>query len=478
MKKKLLGNKKILIVGFGSIGAAILPIIFDYFADITPAKITIITADNANVMVANKYSVIHHVKPLTPENYSRLLDILLNEGDFLLNLSVDVSSYDLLDFCQTRNIHYLDTSSETWLQEKSAPAEEWENCGERRMRILQRKPDFVGKATAVICHGANPGIVSHFVKQALLNLAAAENISPPQKPTCAKEWAQLAQKLKVQAIHIAERDTQTTQTTRNANEFVNTWSPNGLMFEAAEFSNFAWGTHEAQLPISYVRKFYSTASAYCQMIELNIVAAQAKAKSWVPSVGDINGYVIPHAEAFSIAEMLSLRSNDAATSPIVYQPTVHYVYQPSDLAVASLEDFVANDHQFLAEKKLLMAEIESGVDELGVLILREDCENCYWYGSLLSIEEARHLVPHNNATSLQVAAGVMGGVIWALQNPTAGLVEADELDFEVVLKIALPYLGTVKGVTGKMTNSASKDGGMQWHFKDLLLHPEKQLLNV
>ncbi|MGB6976622.1 MAG: saccharopine dehydrogenase NADP-binding domain-containing protein [Gammaproteobacteria bacterium] len=465
MGKCILGDKKILIVGFGSIGAAVLPIIFDCFEDVTSDKIAILTADASNAAVAEKYRVSHQITPLTPENYSTLLDDLLNEGDVLLNLSVDVSSYDLLIFCQARGIYYLDTSSETWLHEKDAPAETWENCGERRIRILERKQDFVGKATAVICHGANPGIVSHFVKQALLNLAAQQGIQ--DKPKSSEGWARLAKNLKVQTIHIAERDTQTATLSRSSNEFVNTWSPNGFMFEAAEFSNFAWGTHEAALPAPNTRKLSDNLSPYCQMIELNIISAQARAKSWVPSVGDIHGYVIPHAESFSIAELLTLRDREA-NNRIVYQPTVHYVYQPSVLAVASLQDFIANKQRFLERKKLLMEEIEGGIDELGVLILREGCEECYWYGSQLSIEEARLLVPHNNATSLQVAAGVVGGLIWALQNPYAGLVEADNIDFEMVLEIARPYLGTVKGVTGKMANSGTGDE-VNWHFKDLML---------
>lgn len=468
MKKQSLGDKKILIVGFGSIGAAVLPLIFDCFEDITPAKIEILTADASNRAVAEKYHVNHQITPLTPENYANVLDKLLREGDVLLNLSVDVSSYDLLTFCQARGIYYLDTSSETWLHEKDSTPGEWENCGERRLRILKRKQDFAGKPTAVICHGANPGLVSHFVKQALLDLADEAGLH--EKPKSPEEWARLSQRLGVQTIHIAERDTQTAAIQRAPREFVNTWSPNGFMFEAAEFANFAWGTHEAALPASYVRKLNDNFGSGCQMIELNFTAASARAKSWIPSVGDIQGFLIPHAEPFSIAEMLTVR-DEKINNRILYHPTIHYVYQPSDLAVASLHEFKANNWRFLPHKKLLMDEIETGVDELGVLILREGHEECYWYGSQLSIEEARRLAPHNNATSLQVAAGVVGGLIWALKNPYAGLVEADDIDFEDVLEVALPYLGTLKGFTGKMANT-NQMGHISWQFKDLLLHPE------
>ena len=73
-------------------------------------------------------------------------------------------------------------------------------------------------------------------------------------------------------------------------------------------------------------------------------------------------------------------------------------------------------------------------------------KGAYWYGSRLSIDEARKLAPHNNATSLQVTAAVLAGVIWAIENPRAGIVEPDEMDHERVLEIARPYLGEVVGV--------------------------------
>jgi homospermidine synthase len=75
----------------------------------------------------------------------------------------------------------------------------------------------------------------------------------------------------------------------------------------------------------------------------------------------------------------------------------------------------------------------------------------YWYGSRLSIEQARELAPHNNATTLQVAAGILAGMVWALRHPDAGLVEPDDLDYEMVLEVASPYLGELVGEYGDWT---------------------------
>jgi len=44
-----------------------------------------------------------------------------------------------------------------------------------------------------------------------------------------------------------------------------------------------------------------------------------------------------------------------------------------------------------------------------------------------------------------VVAGVLAGVLWAIENPEAGIVEPDDLDYRYMLNIALPYLGKVTG---------------------------------
>lgn len=98
----------------------------------------------------------------------------------------------------------------------------------------------------------------------------------------------------------------------------------------------------------------------------------------------------------------------------------------------------------------MMDEIVSGIDELGVLLMGH-AKNAYWYGSRLSVGEARKLVPHNNATSLQVTVGVLAAMVWAIENPKLGVVEADELDHRRILEICAPYLGEVVGAYGDWT---------------------------
>jgi homospermidine synthase len=104
-------------------------------------------------------------------------------------------------------------------------------------------------------------------------------------------------------------------------------------------------------------------------------------------------------------------------------------------------------------------------------------KNAYWYGSQLSIDETRMLAPYQNATGLQVSSAVLAGMVWALENPTAGIVEADEMDFRRCLEIQMPYLGPVKGYYTDWTPLTGRgqlfpedlDEDDAWQFKNVLV---------
>jgi len=129
---------------------------------------------------------------------------------------------------------------------------------------------------------------------------------------------------------------------------------------------------------------------------------------------------------------------------VAYRPTSHYAYHPSDDAVLSVHEFAGNNWHLQDHKRIMLNEIIKGVDELGVLLAGHG-KNAYWYGSQLSIAEARALAPYNSATSLQVTTAALSGMIWAMENPNRGIVEPDDMDFKRPLEICMPYLGRVVG---------------------------------
>jgi homospermidine synthase len=193
-------------------------------------------------------------------------------------------------------------------------------------------------------------------------------------------------------------------------------------------------------------------------------------RSWTPLEGSYLGFLITHGESISIADYLTL-ADDGGTR---YRPTCHYAYHPCDDAVLSLHELAGKNWQLQSAQRLMMDEIISGTDELGVLLMGPQ-KGVYWYGSRLTIEEARRVAPHNNATSLQVTAAVLAGLVWAIENPRRGIVEPDEMDFARILDLSRPYLGEMVGVWGDWTPLADRerlfpedlDRDDPWQFKNI-----------
>ncbi len=428
---------RILIVGFGSIGTAILPLILRHIG-IPKERISIITADEHGSEIAKKEGISFQIDPLTKSNYSEVIDKYLAKGDFLLNLSVYVSSVSIVEHCQKRGILYLDTVVDGWEEEFSNP--EWtlsekSNYGFRE-RLLAFKAKSTATVTAVSAHGANPGTVSHFLKQALLNIAEDTGFSTPV-PQSREEWATLMRDLGVKVVHVAEYDSQVSREPKKVGRFENTWSIDGFYTEGiCQPCELGWGTHEKHWPNDAHQHGYGCGAG----IYLDRPSAATLVRTWTPEHCTFFGRIITHSESISIADYFTLHKEGKP----VYRPTVHYAYRLCDAAILSAEECMGNHFQLQKEQKILLDEIESGMDELGVLVMGHK-KGAYWYGSQLTIEETRRLAPYQNATGMQVAIGALGGVIWAMENPNAGIVEADDLDFNRIMEIVRPYMGKMVG---------------------------------
>ena len=428
-------NNKLCIIGFGSVGQAVLPLIFRHIK-LSPSQVTIVSKKADGLAIAEEYGAKFIQDSLTRDNYKRILSEQVTTGDFLLNLSVDVASHDLIEYCQEHGIIYLDTCIEPWQGGYIDPAlhaERRSNYSLRAAALALRKPGK--KATAVLTHGANPGLVSHLVKQALLNMAADHKMDV-KEPTTREEWANLAHRLNIKAIHIAERDTQVSKVAKRAGEFVNTWSVDGFVSEGCQPAELGWGTHEKKMPEGGSQHATGCKSA----IYINRPGASTRVRTWTPLSGPFHAFLITHGEAISIPSYLTVKKD----GEVVYRPTVHYAYHPCNDAVLSVHELAGREWEQQPDQRLIFDEITDGMDELGVLLMGNE-KGAYWFGSQLTIHEARKLAPHNNATSMQISSSVLGGILWAMENPEAGIVEPEDMDFRYVLDAAMPYLGKVGG---------------------------------
>src|SRR5260370_15401010 len=168
---------RLVIVGFGSIGQGVLPLLLRHI-DIRPDQIAIITAELRGKEVAEEYGARFVETALTQANYRNVLDGWLGHGDFLLNVSIDVSSVALIELCREKGALYLDTCIEPWpggYTDPDLPPSARSNYALRESALALREPGSHAPTpngpTAVMPHGGNPGLVAHFVNQLPTHIA-------------------------------------------------------------------------------------------------------------------------------------------------------------------------------------------------------------------------------------------------------------------------------------------------------------------
>lgn len=464
----------VVLIGIGSIGRGTLPLIERHF-EFDPARLVVVDPDPAKKPLVEGMGYRFVQQAVTSDNYAGLLSPLLSEGEgqgICVNLSVDTSSLDIMVLCRSLGALYIDTVVEPWpgfYFDEDVHSSRRTNYA-LRQTVRTEKAKNPGGTTAVSCCGANPGMVSWFVKQALLDVARANDLDVDvPAPDDRAGWAALMQHSGVKGIHIAERDMQGVLDPKPRDVFLNTWSVEGFVSEGLQPAELGWGTHERWRP--------DNAHGFDEgpqcAIYLDQPGATTRVRTWCPTPGPEFGFLVTHNESVSIADYFTVGAGETPE----YRPTCHYAYHPCNNAVLSLHEMFGNGGTPQPEMRVMEEdEIVSGIDELGVLLYGH-AKNAYWYGSQLSIEQTRDLAPYQNATGLQVTSAVLAGMVWALENPDAGIVEADEMDFSRCLEVQMPYLGPVKGYFTDWTPLTNRlglfpedlDHDDPWQFRNVLV---------
>ncbi len=435
-------KNKVLFVGYGAVAECTLPILFRHIK--VPAKnVTIMDFENRTEKLKpwTKKGVRFVRDRVTEENMGKLLKKYVGQGDILIDLAWNIDALEILQWCRDNGVMYINTSTELWDPYKTGSHPTEKTLYHRHMNLRRMLKTWKTKgATAVIEHGANPGLISHFVKQGLLDIGKKLIADKKVKGAAAKKIAklseagsfnELAQALGVKVIHCSERDTQITDQPKQVDEFVNTWSIEGFREEGTTTSELGWGTHEKTLP----QYAYTHKEGPKNQICIARMGINTWVRSYVPG-WDIQGMVVRHGEAFTISDKLTVWKNGKA----VYRPTMHYAYCPCDEAISSLHEMRGYNYKLNVNQRIMNDEITSGADVLGALIMGHPYKS-WWVGSDLSIEESRRLVPHQNATTMQVAISVTAALMWMIKNPMESVRVADDLPHDFILKVSKPYLG-------------------------------------
>jgi homospermidine synthase len=460
-------NGRILMLGCGSVGQCTLPLVRRHI-EMPADRITVMDFEDVRPMIQESLQagVRFRQARLTQENYVTLLGELVGPGDIIIDLSWNVETFDLLAWCGDRDVCYLNTSLEEWDPygdiENKSPYERSLYSRQMRIRLLKQRLNSrrTPSPTAIMDHGANPGLVNHFTKRALLEIATTmlekgppefEQLIAGAASETEGSFARLSQATGTKVIHISERDTQVSSRPKALNEFVNTWSIEGFFEEGTAPAELGWGTHERRLP----KHAHVPNCGPGNQIFLAQPGVRTFVHSWVPAGGPIIGMVVRHAESFTISDHLTVWEDTIEGRRPVYRPTVHYAYMPCDNAILSLYELAMRKYHLQPSLRIMSDEITGGMDELGVLLMGHGLTS-WWTGSQLDIHEARRLVAGQNATTLQVAAAALAGLVYLIGHPRKGILVPDELPHREILDVAGPYLGTCPSVQTNWTPLESR----------------------
>ncbi len=237
-------ENKVLFLGFGAVAQCTLPIFLKHVR-VPPKNITVMDfEDKADALAPWIEQGIGFVRNrIGPDNLGALLGKYLSAGDLLVDLAWNIDCCELLQWCRRRGVLYVNTSVEVWNPyadaENKHPTEKtlyWRHMNIRRLVAGWNDPG----PTAVLEHGANPGLISHWTKQGLIDIG--ENLLADKRVAAAaaediRHWIdtgsfnRLARSLGVKVIHCSERDTQISDRPKEVDEFVNTWSIEGFREE-------------------------------------------------------------------------------------------------------------------------------------------------------------------------------------------------------------------------------------------------------
>lgn len=434
-------NNKVLILGAGSVSQSVLPLLIEHLVDATQITIMDQRDNRSRVQDALNKGATYVQDVINRDNLDAQLSKYLKSGDFLLDLAWNIDANTILTWCHDHGVLYLNTSVEEWDPYEGGankhPLERTLYYRHMRMREMKSKWSKTGP-TAIVEHGANPGLVSHLVKKSLVDIATqalkdGKATNGVESALTEESYNRLAHLLGVKVIHISERDTQVTNKPKQWGEFVNTWSVEGLYEEGVAPAELGWGTHEKTLPVNG----YEHQTGPKNQIAIAQPGATTWVRSWVPNF-EIHGMVIRHGEAFTISDHLTVWNGENA----VYRPTVHYAYCPTNEAISSLKELEMRSWDLHKNQRIMNDEITEGDDRLGVLLMGHPYKS-WWTGSLLDIHSSRKLIPGQSATTVQVSSAVYAAVAWAMKNPDKGLLVPDDLPWREVLGYAEKYWGGI-----------------------------------
>lgn len=374
-------------------------------------------------------------------NYASIFKEYLKEGDILIDFADSVGTLDFCKWCIDNKVMYLNTGETDW-------PSNWYCIFEENLKKNKLKKEVKDKIKYPILlqHGNNPGLVSHFVKEALVYVVNTQYKKNKEYKKLIKEnkFNELAMKLNVKMIHVNDIDLQRINEDFNESKLVSTWCIDSFFFELLSEATQNVGTHEYEIDKKLCKKLDFEKG----FLEYKKYAVDKKIKTVYPG-GYFEGYLVPHEETITIANSLEVYDENK----VIYRPSVMFVYLPCHLAEEYLEksrtniedeEIAVRGHLYPEKSEVVYKEkITEGTEYVGILLMGDNFKPV-WVGNRV---EMNYLYKQKNSywqtpTITPVSMSALAGLCWMIKNKDKGDIyfPDDIKDYKNILKIAEKYI--------------------------------------
>jgi len=374
-------------------------------------------------------------KAVTLQNHKTLLKDA-DDKTLIIDLSVNVDTIMLLKWCKLKGSFYINTSIENYESANKKHTGELTYNDIKENTLLHRDilAEEVMKDTTksrFLNVGFNPGAIQAFFKRGIREYAKMKG-----KKIIKGNYAKLAKDLGLKEVIIAEYDSQKTNIKPTKSKFINSWSADGYMLEAAD--NVMLSLNDEDLKKIKTKVIVPDEGNAPNIrflpdrgmnVERDSITLDHNGKPFT-----YTGALIPHAEIYSLSEFLYPHS-----------PTIMYVYRSCDASLKSLDNLRKNDYKPLPNYYVLELDdiTNDGWDSIGALMKFDNGEKM-WCGSVLSVSDVKRLgFKIANPTGVQVAGFLHACINYMFKNPKEGLQESEELHHKELFKLADKYMGNM-----------------------------------
>lgn len=442
-------DKKIMFLGFGAVAKCVLDY-FDKYFKFNNRKIVLVdkSKDAFNVKKGPKMIVLN----VDATNFKELLDTLgFGKHDIIIDLTTSSATYFFIKMCLLHGIYYINTSIEDHNDEMLGSSID---CQQRTVASINshfKNP----KCTILIECGQNPGLIQHYVLYALTEMGSLRKLKSTSKR---KLMQKVISDYKIGTIFMSEIDNMVTNQPLKPDIIYNTWSVAGYVVESLDRTELVCGkTNKFIKPILPLEKMNKITMDIYEKIKgpsdydvifMNENGFKSKLNSICPVLnGDkiefvnYEGKLIHHGEIFDLARYFGknapFMSYVYKTNPYIDQ-SIDSFKQRNNASDGVLYLYVNQENNF----KVFDGQNMSGHDSIGCTIFcgEKDIERIFWCGSILSTKD-KNVNPEHTPTIVQVAAGVLSGLSYIIDNPDLGCIEPTDIDTEYMLEKSVPLLG-------------------------------------